>query len=71
MAAIAAAMSHKEDIEQPFKKNKNRVYEIKNEVDSSKINLGKGLKEFTFGDNKLWALNQKNANEKAKNKGWI
>jgi hypothetical protein len=30
-----------------------------------------GLKEFFYGDNSLWARDQKNADRKAKNKNWV
>lgn len=30
-----------------------------------------GLKEFSYGENKLWALNKTNADRKAKKLGWI
>ena len=37
----------------------------------AEINQAKGLKEFEYGENKLWALNQKSADKKAKKRGWI
>ena len=36
-----------------------------------KRNKRNGLKEFYFGENSLWALNQKSADKKARSKGWI
>jgi hypothetical protein len=30
-----------------------------------------GLKKFFYGENSLWARDQKNADRKAKNKNWI
>jgi hypothetical protein len=36
-----------------------------------KINEAKGLKEFFYNSNSLWALNQKSADKKANKKGWI
>jgi len=36
-----------------------------------KINKANGLKEFCYGDNKLWTLNQKNADKKAKKLNWL
>lgn len=35
------------------------------------IKEAKGLHEFIYGDNIVWALNQKNADKKAKRKGYI
>lgn len=34
-------------------------------------NKMKGLKEFKFGENVVWAINEKNANKKAKKLGFI
>lgn len=36
-----------------------------------KRNKRNGLTEFGYGDKKLWALNRKSANRKAKKKGWL
>lgn len=36
-----------------------------------KQNKAHGLVEFTYGNNSVWALNQKNADRKARNKGYI
>ncbi len=36
-----------------------------------RINKAKGLTEFYYGENSLWALNQKTADKKARKKGWI
>lgn len=36
------------------------------ERDEDKLNEVKGLKKFTYDQNHLWAINQKNANRKAK-----
>lgn len=30
-----------------------------------------GLKEFFYGENSLWALNQKSADKKARKRGWL
>jgi hypothetical protein len=40
----------------------------KSEIEIAKSN---GLKQFFFGENSLYALNKKNAEKKAKKKGWI
>ena len=34
-------------------------------------NLKRGLKEFIYGQGSIWARDQKNADRKAKNNGWI
>ena len=40
----------------------------KAEIERNKAN---GLKEFFYGENSLWALNQKNADKKARSKHWL
>lgn len=35
------------------------------------INMSNGLSKFYYGDNYVWALNQKTADKKAKAKGYI
>ena len=39
--------------------------------DEELYNKSKGLKQFFYGGNNLWAINQKNADRKAKNLEWI
>ena len=36
-----------------------------------KRNKSNGLNEFFYGENSVWAINQKNADKKAKRKGYI
>lgn len=36
-----------------------------------KINKSQGLTLFLYGENKLWALNQKSADKKAQKKHWL
>ncbi len=38
---------------------------------NEEINKAKGMKEFNYPDGTIWARNKKNADRKAKNKGWI
>lgn len=33
--------------------------------------IHKGLKEFFYGENSVWALNKKNADRKARKKGYL
>lgn len=40
----------------------------KAEIERNKAN---GLKEFFYGENSVWAINQKNADRKARNKHWL
>lgn len=63
MLAMMAAISNPEDYgtfeqEKKIKKPKKKI-------------APKGLKEFFYGENSLYALNQKNADRKARNKGYL
>lgn len=40
----------------------------KAEIECNKAN---GLKEFFYGENSLWALNQKSADKKARKRHWL
>jgi hypothetical protein len=40
----------------------------KAEIEKNKAN---GLKEFSYGENSLWALNKKSADNKARKRNWI
>ena len=42
-----------------------------NPTDFDKLQEAKGLKQFFYGSDYVWALNQKTADKKAKKKGWI
>ncbi len=47
--------------------------ELKKRLSKAEIerNKANGLKEFFYGENSVWALNQKTADKKAKKKGFI
>lgn len=45
--------------------------EKKQKLIKQEIEIAKGLKEFIYGENKLYSINQKNADKKAKKYGWI
>ena len=47
---------------------KAEIERNKAEIERNKAN---GLKEFFYGWNSLWALNQKNADKKARSKHWL
>jgi len=57
----------KEQIEE-FEKSRKKA---KQKAIEEKINKSNGLTEFFYGENSLWALNQKSADKKAIKKGWI
>lgn len=63
MMAMMAAMSNPEgygtfEQERKIKQPKKKI-------------IPKGLKEFFYGENSLYALNQENADRKAQNKGYL
>jgi hypothetical protein len=47
--------------------------EKKQRLAKAKIEMNKanGLKEFFYGENSVWAINQKNADRKARSKHWL
>ena len=49
-------------------RSKRRHNQNKAEIERNKAN---GLKEFFYGENSVWALNQKNADKKARSKHWL
>ena len=60
--------------------NRTRDYEPKETDEEKKRRLAKaeiernkanGLKEFFYGENSVWAINQKNADKKARSKHWL
>ncbi len=47
----------------------NKIRRLKlAEIERNKKN---GLKEFFYGENSIWALNQKSADKKARKRNWI
>lgn len=60
--------SQYEEIKEKESEDKNRRKAKKAEVERNKAN---GLKEFFYGENSLWALNQKTADKKAKKLDWL
>ena len=54
---------------QPKETDKEKKQRLaKAEIERNKAN---GLKEFFYGENSVWALNQKNADRKARSKHWL
>ena len=54
---------------QPKETDKEKKQRLaKSEIERNKAN---GLKEFFYGENSVWALNQKNADKKARSKHWL
>ena len=60
---MLAAMSNPQDYG-TFEKE-NKVKKPKNKI------IPKGLKKFFYGEDSLYALNQRNADRKARNKGYL
>lgn len=70
--AIASALNSDElnlYIDEGKKHNKLSDEEIRQKQD--KIKISKGLKLFMYDNNEVWAINKKNADKKAKKKGYI
>jgi hypothetical protein len=74
MLAMMAAMSVEKDI---YSSTRNfteddylKMQTIKQPKKPKKI-IPKGMKEFFYGTEKIYALNQKNADRKARKKGYI
>jgi hypothetical protein len=61
--------SSRQPTKEELDRHKKKQSVAKAEFDRKK-KLSQGMSEFTFGKNKLWALNQKSANKKATKKGW-
>lgn len=70
MAMMAYGSNNNENIIKPKEESeeekKLRLKQIEN--DQHKAN---GLTEFFYGENSVWALNQKTADKKAKKKGYL
>lgn len=73
-----AAMTAMNDFTDPYRgyddyKIVESESEKKARLEKSKIesNKSKGLKEFIYGGNSVWAINKKNADKKAKKNNWI
>ena len=57
------------EYQEPKETDEERKHRIaKAEIERAKAN---GLKEFFYGKNSLYALNQKNADKKARSKHWL
>lgn len=70
MAMMGSEMPHGEcEYVKPKETDEQRKRRIaKAEIERAKAN---GLKEFFYGENSLWAINQKNADRKARSKHWL
>ena len=73
-----AAMTAMNDFTDPYRgyddyKIVESESEKKSRLEKSKIesNKSKGLKEFIYGGNSVWAINKKNADKKAKKNNWV
>ncbi len=70
MAMIGTETPHRErEYIEPKETDEQRKCRIaKAEIERNKAN---GLKEFFYGENSVWAINQKNADKKARSKHWL
>lgn len=75
MMAMAAAMIGMDNpgIHGPYVEPKESPEERDHRLNQAEIrrNLERGLKEYIYGQNSLWALNQKSADKKARKRNWI
>jgi hypothetical protein len=64
--------SQKDHVPSPeFLANQRRLREEAEKERVEKNRFSKGLRPFIYGDNTIWSRNQKNADRKAKNSGYI
>ena len=75
MAAMMTALAYggnsgtMPDLSEPKETEEERKRRLaKAEIERAKAN---GLKEFFYGENSLWALNQKSADKKARKRHWL
>ena len=70
MLAMDSGINYSKPNYTPAKESdKDKKRRLKNmEIEVSK---GRGLKEFIYGEHSVWAINQKNADRKAKKNNWI
>lgn len=60
--------TYREVIEPKESEEERKHRLVKVEIKRAKAN---GLKEFFYGGNSVWAINQKNADKKARNNNWL
>ena len=72
-AALAMMGTETPHREREYREPKETDEERKRRIAKAEIeqNKAKGLKEFFYGGNSVWALNQKNADKKARSKHWL
>ena len=70
MAMMGTETPHRE---RKYVKPKETDEERKRRIAKAEIKRAKanGLKEFFYGKNSVWAINQKNADRKARSKHWL
>lgn len=74
--ALAGAMAYDPSTNKTYKEPadpKESEEECKRRLDKAKRERYKaqGLREFYYGENSLWALNQKSADKKARKRNWL
>lgn len=72
-AAMAMMGTETPNREREYREPKETDEERKRRISKAEVeqNKAKGLKEFFYGENSIWALNQKNADKKARSKHWL
>ena len=76
MAAMMTAVAYGDNSDVPLDRNFRPIEtdeDKKRRLAQAEIkrNKANGLKEFFYGENSLYALNQKNADKKARSKHWL
>lgn len=69
MAMMGSPSWNKSQSEETAETEEERERRLKKaELERNKTN---GLKEFKYGENSVWAINQKNADKKARKNNWL
>ncbi len=70
LAAVAASGQTHRNPHEPYKETEeDKQWRFNNAKIAQNIN--NGLKEFFYGEHSTWAINQKNADKKARKNNWI
>jgi len=70
MAGMMAAMAYGDNNKHLGRENLIGE-QRRRERNAPTLNKAKGLKEFFYGSNSVWAINQKNADRKARLQNWL
>lgn len=75
MAGMMAAMAYGDNNKHLGRENligeSEEAKQRRRHRNTPSLNKAKGLKEFFYGSNSVWAINQKNADRKARLQNWL